>query len=91
MTMTARQLLTTWIEQEAPIETVNNLVAGADTAERVICDAARRAYELIWSWSAPRYIGSAGTAQDRFFERCGGRALERRIQRAKWLAVRLCG
>lgn len=87
MELNDRRLLANWLEEGTPI---NNVLSSCDSAATSISDKARRAYELIWNWSAPRYIGSAGTAQDRFFERCGRRALERRIQRAKWIAVQFC-
>lgn len=90
MELKDRRLLANWLEEGTPIETVCSSLSSSDSAAMSISDKARRAYELIWNWSAPRYIGSAGTAQDRFFERCGRRALERRIQRAKWIAVQFC-
>jgi hypothetical protein len=50
---------------------------------------ARRAFRLLWSWSAMRFASRAGAAQDRYCERCGYRALQRRIDRARRIAARL--
>jgi len=89
MELKDRALLVSWLEDQTPIEQISNIASMNAPQKETISEKARRAYELIWSWSAPRYIGTAGAAQDRFFERCGRDALERRINRARWLAARL--
>lgn len=89
MELKDRALLVSWLEEQTPIEKISNIGSLNAPQTETISEKARRAYELIWSWSAPRYIGAAGAAQDRFFERCGRDALERRINRARWLAARL--
>jgi hypothetical protein len=49
-----------------------------------------RAYQLA-SWSAHRFTGDAGRAQDRYATRCGMEALWRRRDRAKAMWARFCG
>jgi len=41
-----------------------------------------RLYLLLWTWSAPRFGGEAGMAQDRCYRRIGEAGLERRQARA---------
>lgn len=50
-----------------------------------------RLFNLLWTWSAPRFGGDAGRAQDRVYQRCGALALERRIARAHAHLTRLSG
>ncbi|MBM5458595.1 hypothetical protein H8F21_13580 [Pseudomonas sp. P66] len=41
-----------------------------------------RAYKLLWTWSAPRFVGEAGHVQERYYDRCGRAAYNRRLERA---------
>lgn len=48
-----------------------------------------RLFNLLWTWSVPRFGGDAGRVQDRVYQRCGALALERRIARAHAHLTRL--
>lgn len=47
-----------------------------------ISDRQRRAYYLLWTWSATRFGGEADRVQERFYNRRGMAALQRRFARA---------
>lgn len=47
-----------------------------------------RRYQFFWTWCAARFSGSAGKRQDKTFDRLGGDALYRRIDRANRLRLR---
>jgi hypothetical protein len=42
-------------------------------------------YRIMWEWSAPRY---SSRAQERYYNRCGMDALNRRIQRCQKIVFR---
>lgn len=46
-------------------------------------------YCLLWDWAAPRFSGSAGYKQERFYEKMGQVAYDRRIARVKRLYDRI--
>lgn len=50
--------------------------------------AAVRAFRLLWRWSAPRLTDPA---QDRYVDRCGRAARDRRIERCRHHIARLSG
>lgn len=49
-----------------------------------------RAYLMAWEWSAPRFSGRAAEIQDRYFNKCGQKALDYRRGRAQRLFVQFC-
>lgn len=55
----------------------------------LVSDRDWRLFKLLWTWSAPRFGGIAGRAQDRLYSPCGATALERRITRANTHILRL--
>ena len=52
-------------------------------------DAQWRLYMILWTWTAARFSGPAGAAQDRFVARCGYPALQRRFARMRRLLARV--
>jgi hypothetical protein len=52
-------------------------------------ERARDWYVLLWTWGAPRFGGQAGLLQDRYYDRLGKEALERRIARARAFTARI--
>lgn len=89
MEMKDRRALANWIRSNASLSEVEGTSRfGLVDNERFTYQAVR-AFKLLWSWSSHRFAGPAGKAQDRFIDKCGNDALERRFARAKRIADRL--
>lgn len=79
----------TWIKTYATLADVEN-AERVGLVENVRFSAqAKRLFTLLWYWSAPRFHGCAGQQQDRFYQKCGPAALERRIKRCQNIIQRL--
>jgi hypothetical protein len=84
-----RLQLMTWLRGGASLASVMGASQyGMVENERFTPDA-RRAFKLLWTWSAPRFSGEAGLKQDRAYARLGSAGLARRMQRARQFAERL--
>lgn len=86
-----REQLARWIASRASLNDVESVSAIGLVGNERFSERARRAYVLVWTWSAPRFAGSAGAAQDRHYSRHGMPGLARRDARVRKLVHRLTG
>ncbi len=84
-----RQVLAAWLRSRASLKEVEAIAPVGLVENERFTPTALRAFRLLWTWSAFRFSGPAGRAQDRFFDRRGPLALTRRIERAQRHAARL--
>lgn len=89
MEMKDRLALAAWLRSGASLTDVNSLNRYGAVENERFTEQARRAFYLIWSWSAWRTEGEAGDKQYRYLKARGVEALERRHQRAREWAERL--
>lgn len=91
MTMRDRIILAGWLRAGLSLAEVEAIPRIGLVGNERFSEAARRAYILIWSWSAPRMAGWAGAEQDRLYSKAGKALYQRRIERANGWAKRLAG
>lgn len=81
--------LTNWVKGRASLRSVEEVSRYGLVENERFTENARRAYRLIWGWSAVRLSGPYGTWQDRVFDRWGASFVDRRIQRCNELVRKL--
>lgn len=91
MTYKDREQLRRWIASGASLGEVESVPQTGLVGNERFTEQARRAYKLLWTWSAPRFSGSAGFKQDKYFNRRGYAALEQRFARCRAHIARLSG
>lgn len=89
MTPRDREQLATWLRSKATLDEVLSASRYGTLGAPLWTPAARRAFEILWTWSAARFGGTYGDRQTKAFLALGPRGLNRRIARAKALAERL--
>lgn len=77
--------LQNWLASQATVTEVLNLHSVGLVENLRFTDRARNEFMRLWSWSAPRFGGAAGRAQEAFYERHGSQALWRRYTRVQAL------
>ncbi len=78
--------LQVWLRSNASLADVESVERFGLLDNERFTEQARRAYRLLWEWSACRL---SSEAQARFYAKCGEAALLRRIDRAKSILSRL--
>ena len=89
MTPQDRDQLRRWLAGRATLAEVEGASSIGILGNVRFTEAARRAYVLLWTWSAARFAGPANWAQARYASRCGFPALYRRFDRALAIMKRL--
>jgi hypothetical protein len=84
-----REQLRRWLVSKASLTEVESVESIGIVGNIRFTDQALRAYKLLWTWSAPRFTGSAGFRQERFYRKRGAAALNRRFERCKALIAKL--
>lgn len=83
--------LVNWLRSGASLAEVESVSPIGLVGNVRFSPAAVRAYKLIWAWSAPRFHGEAGSAQERFYTKRGAAATMRRIDRCRSIVDNLLG
>lgn len=91
MTAKDRQQLATWLRGGATLDEVLSTPRFGHLQNERFSEAARRAYILLWTWTASRFGGEYGARQDKAFLRLRTDLFNRRIERAKAWADRFIG
>lgn len=73
--------LQNWITSGDSCDTVLRAPRFGLVGNERFTEQTRRAFLYLWAWSAPRFEGSVGAAQDRVYKRGGQAALDRRYAR----------
>lgn len=81
--------LSNWINSRASLADVESVDRYGIVGNERFTESARRAYVLIWQWSAHRFSGSIGARQGMLWNRHGRDFVERRIQRCKRLTDKI--
>jgi hypothetical protein len=84
-----KEQLARWLASRATLAEVESVSSVGLVGNVRFSERARDAYSFLWRWSAQRFAGTAGAAQDRFYALHGADALTRRIARVRRVAVRL--
>lgn len=89
--MTPKDLeqLRRWLASGASLGEVESVSQIGLVGNERFTEQARRAYRLLWTWSAPRFSDPAGSKQDKYFNRRGYAALEQRFARCRAHIARL--
>lgn len=80
-------VLAQWLRTRASLADVGAVSSRGLVDNERFTENARRAYRLIWTWSAYRLGGTAGRRQDRVWSKCGREFLDRRIERCRRIAA----
>lgn len=83
-------VLRNWLRSGATLAEVESVSQFGLVDNERFTEQARRAYKLLWTWSAPRFAGVAGMKQDRAYARIGGDRLRRRFERCNRIIAKLC-
>lgn len=87
LTWQDKLVLQSWLRSGVSLAYVEALVQRGLVENTSYSDNAVRAFKLIWSWSAVRLTGEAGSAQARYELKCSKQALDKRIERARRKAM----
>lgn len=82
--------LSNWLRGGATLGEVESVERFGLVENERFTEAARERFRFIHRWSAPRFCGQSGEAQERFYLMHGWAALDRRIARVnaavgRWL------
>ncbi len=83
MSMKDTLQLSNWINSRVSLADVESVDRYGLVGNERFTESARRAYRLIWEWSAHRFGGSIGARQEMLWNRHGRDFVERRIARCK--------
>ena len=83
MKLTDSLCLANWLRANCTLSEIEGLHPIGMVGNVRFTEAARDKFRFIWSWSTVRFHGTAGTAQDRFYDSHGSAALNRRIERVR--------
>jgi hypothetical protein len=86
MTIQDRQALSRWLRAGLSYDDVYQLESTGLVENVRFTPAAKRAFFLLWEWSASRL---SSKAQDKAWNKCGKEFVERRITRARILLENL--
>lgn len=89
MLMKDRLALSTWLRTGASLRSVEEASPYGLVENLRFTPAAKRAFKLLWTWTAPRLGGEPGRQHDRAYRKLGRELYNRRIERAKAWAERL--
>jgi len=78
-----------WLRSKATLAEVESVSQYGLLDNERFTEQARRAYRLLWTWSAPRFGGIAGLKQERAYARLGADGLRRRFERCNRIIARL--
>ena len=83
--------LANWLNSRAALQDVLTAERFGLVGNERFSETARRAYVLIWEWSAHRFGGAIGARQEALYKRHGRAFLEARFKRVNNIARRLAG
>lgn len=83
--------LSYWLSSRATLQEVLEANRIGLVGNERFSETARRAYVLIWEWSAHRFGGAIGARQEALYKRHGRAFLEARFKRVNNIARRLAG
>jgi hypothetical protein len=86
-----RATLAQWLQSGATMADVESVARIGLVGNARFSETARRAFRIIWEWSAPRFAGRIGAKQDELFNRHGAAFLARRFERCRAIAARITG
>ncbi len=89
MTPTETMILRGWLTSHASLGEVLRAQRLGLLGNERFNERTRDWFVLLWTWSAPRFGSIAGQLQDRYYNRCGKAAYERRIARCQKLIQRI--
>lgn len=72
-----------WLRSGASLSEVEDAQRYGLVDNERFTEQARRAYKLLWLWSAPRFGGAAAVRHERFYNKCGKVMYHSRILRAR--------
>lgn len=84
-----RMVLAGWLRNKATLDAVEAADRFGAVGNERFTEQARRAYRMLWVWSAPRVGGIAGFLQDAVYRRHGMAALKRREARVRRIIDRI--
>lgn len=76
-------MLHRWLASDATWAEVQSLHSIGLAGNVRFTERAREEFFRLWAWSAPRFSGVAGLAQEEFFTQYGSAALDRRYRRVR--------
>ena len=88
MNLQDSRILAGWFRSGASLADVESVESVGIVGNIRFSESARRAYRLAWAWSAPRFSGRAGAAQDSAWNRHGAEFVNRRIARCNRMIAR---
>jgi hypothetical protein len=89
MLMKDQIVLRNWLRSGATLAEVESVSRFGLVDNERFTEQARRAYKLLWTWSASRFAGVAGLKQERAYARLGSDGLRRRFERCNRIIARL--
>lgn len=88
MQMKDKLALANWLRTKASLDEVMRAEAVGICGNQRFTEDARKTFYKLWLWSAYRFYGKAGEAQERYIELRGVGALKARFDRVNaWIKV----